>query len=92
VGVRAYYVRLAERMCVFGPNLGMPFTRSMGQGLFEMRARSREGIGRAFFCTVVEHRIVILHATIKKSQKTPQRDLDVARTRLADVQSGRPWR
>ena len=35
VGVRAYYARITERMQSFGPNLGMPFTRSMGQGLFE---------------------------------------------------------
>ena len=47
VGVRAYYARLTERMRVLGPNLGMPFTRSMGQGLFEMRARGKEGLGMA---------------------------------------------
>jgi len=86
VGIRAYYARLTERMRVFGPNLGMPFTRGMGQGLFEIRARGKEGIGRAFFCTVVEHKIVVLHAYIKKSQKTPERDLQVARKRLTDVQ------
>jgi phage-related protein len=85
VGIRAYYARLTERMRVFGPNLGMPFTRSMGQGLLEIRARGKEGIGRAFFCTVVEHKIVILHACIKKSQKTPEKELEVARKRLADV-------
>jgi hypothetical protein len=53
VGIRAYYARLTKRMCVFGPNLGMPFTRSLGQDLFEIRARGKEGIGRAFFCTAV---------------------------------------
>lgn len=58
----------------------------MGQGLFKIRARGKEGIGRAFFCTVVERKIVILHAYIKKSQKTPERELAVARKRLADVQ------
>ena len=39
VDVRAYYARVTERMCSFGPNLGMPYTRSMGQGLFEIRAK-----------------------------------------------------
>jgi len=86
MGIRAYYARITERMCVFGPNLGMPFTRSMGKDLFEIRARGQEGIGRAFFCTVVERKIVILHAYVKKSQKTPERELEVARKRLADVQ------
>jgi len=40
--------RITERIVVFGPNLGMPFTRSMGDGLFKIRAKGREGIGRAF--------------------------------------------
>jgi len=86
VGIRAYYARVTERMRSFGPNLGMPFTRSMEQGLFEIRAKGKEGIGRAFFCTVVDRKIVILHAYIKKSQKTPARELEVARKRLADAQ------
>lgn len=86
VGIRAYYARVTERMRGLGPNLGMPFTRSLGQGLFEIRAKGKEGIGRAFFCTVVDRKIVILHVYIKKSQKTPQRELAVARRRQADVQ------
>jgi phage-related protein len=89
VGIRAYYARITERMRVFGPNLGMPFTRSIGQGLFEIRARGKEGVGRAFFCTMVERKIVILHAYIKKSQGIPAKELAVARKRCADVQ--RDW-
>lgn len=74
-------------MEVFGPNLGMPFTRSMGKGLFEIRARGKEGIGRIFFCTVVDQRIIILHAFIKKSQKTPKKELEIARRRMNDVKA-----
>ncbi len=85
VGIRAYYARITERMIVFGPNLGMPFTRAMGKGLFEIRAKGKEGIGRAFFCTIVDRRIVILHTFIKKSQKTPKKELEIARRRMADV-------
>ena len=84
-GIRAYYARITERMTVFGPNLGMPFTRSMGHGLFEIRARGKEGIGRAFFCTVVDQKIIILHAFIKKSQKTPSKELKIARRRMTNV-------
>jgi len=85
IGIRAYYARITERMMLYGPNLGMPFTRSMGRGLFEIRVRSKEGIARAFFCTIVDRRIVILHAYIKKSQKTPSKELKLARKRLAEV-------
>ena len=87
VGSLAFYARVTERMIIFGPNLGMPFTQSMGKGLFEIRARGKEGIGRAFFCTIVDQRIIILHAFIKKSQKTPKRELDIARRRMNDVKT-----
>lgn len=87
VGIRAFYARVTERMEIFGPNLGMPFTRSMGKGLFEIRAKGKEGIGRAFFCTIIDRKIVILHAYIKKTQKTPQKELKIARRRMSDVKT-----
>ncbi len=85
MGIRAFYARITERMVLFGPNLGMPFTRSKGEDLFEIRARGKEGIGRVFFCTTVGHKIVILHAFIKKTNKTPRKELDIARKRLSEV-------
>ena len=87
VGIRAYYARLTERIKLYGPNLGMPFTRAIGDGLFEIRAKGKEGIGRAFFCTVVGNKIIILHAFIKKSQKTPQKEVKIARQRLKEVRN-----
>jgi len=57
----------------------------MGSGLFEIRAKGREGIGRAFYCTVIGQRIVILHAFVKKTEQTPLRELDTARERLREV-------
>jgi phage-related protein len=44
-GIQARYVHLTERMTVLGPNLGMPHTRALGNGLFELRMKSKEGIG-----------------------------------------------
>ncbi len=46
IGIAAHYFQLTERMKIVGPNLGMPYTRAMGSGLFEIRAKGREGIGR----------------------------------------------
>ena len=85
VGIRAFYAKVTERIKVYGPNLGMPFTRPMGQGLFEIRAKGKEGIGRAFFCTAIGHKIIVLHTFIKKTQKTPQRELKIARKRIKEV-------
>ena len=87
LGIRAVYARITERMQVFGPYLGMPFTRAMGEGLMEIRAKGQEGIGRAFFCTGVSQDIVILHAFIKKSQKIPAPDLALATRRMKEVTS-----
>lgn len=85
VGILASFERIARAMLEHGPDLGLPHTRAMGGGLFEVRAKGREGIGRAFYCTVVDRRIVILHVIIKKTEKTPARDLETARARLKEV-------
>ena len=69
----------------FGSNLGMPHTRAMKDGLFELRIKGKEGIARVFYCTVVDQRIVMLHGFITKSQKTPKKELNIARQRMAEV-------
>lgn len=86
-GLRARYRALALRMLEHGPDLGMPHTRALGGGLYEIRAKAAEGIGRAIYCTLVGRRIVILHGFVKKTDKTPPRELDVARNRLKLVLS-----
>ncbi len=68
-GILADYARLVELLMEFGPNLRMPHSRAMGDGLFELRPRGREGIGRALYCYIDAQRIVILHAFVKKSRK-----------------------
>jgi phage-related protein len=84
-GILARYLRLTDLMLEFGPNLGMPHTRAMGEGLFELRVKGQEGLARVFYCTVVQRRIVMLHVFIKKSQKTPKQELETAKHRLHEV-------
>ena len=86
-GIRAGFVRIAERIVQYGPALGLPYTRALGDGLFEIRARGQEGIGRGLFCTTSDRRVVILHSFIKKSQKTPAKDLAIARRRKTEALS-----
>lgn len=83
--IKARYVALTDRMIESGPDLGMPHTRSLGNSLFEIRVKAQEGIARMFYCTQVENEIIILHAFIKKTQKTPQKELLIARKRLNEV-------
>ncbi len=84
-GIQARYVHLTQRMLTVGPNLGMPHTRALGRGLFEMRMKSKEGIGRMFYGILAWQRIMMLHAFLKKSMKMPPREMEIARTRLKEI-------
>ncbi len=83
--MRARYAAYTERMKQFGANLGMPHTRAMGGGLFELRLKDASGIARVFYCVVHERRIVMLHSFIKKTQTTPKRDLEITRRRKKEM-------
>ena len=81
----ARYVVLTRRMVALGPHLGEPYTKAVGDGLFELRLKGAEGIARVFFCTLVGKRIVMLHSFIKKSDRTPMREREVAETRMKEI-------
>ena len=84
-GLLARYLRYVDLMTVHGPNLGMPHSRALGNGLLELRLQAKAGIGRVLYCTLTGQRIVMLHQFIKKSQKIPPRDLRLARQRMQEV-------
>ena len=88
-GFVARFLRYAERMELYGPDLGMPHTRAMGGGLFELRLKAADGIARVFYCTLVGRRIVMLHQFIKKSEKTPRKELEIARKRMKEVKDAK---
>ena len=69
----------------FGWPVGMPLCRSLGQGLWEIRSNISSGrIARVVF-TVVNEQMVLLHGFVKKSQKIPKPDLDVALKRKKEI-------
>ncbi len=88
VDVLADYARLVELLADHGPHLRLPHSRPLGEGLFELRPRGRSGIGRAFYCFVVARRVVVVHAFIKKSQQTPDKELKLARKRAKETFDG----
>ena len=61
--------------------LGMPLVKNLGEGLWEVRS-SLPGnrIARVLFC-VTDKEMVLLHGFIKKTQKTPSQDIELARRR-----------
>ncbi|MDC9582244.1 type II toxin-antitoxin system RelE/ParE family toxin [Xenorhabdus sp. PR6a] len=83
--IQARMLKLLELMEQHGANLGSPHTEPMGNGLFELRAKAQEGIGRGLFCYLDGSNVYILHAFVKKSQKTPKKDLDLAKSRMKEV-------
>ena len=86
----ARYVVLTRRMMVLGPNLGEPHTKAVKNGLFELRLKGAEGIARVFYCTQMRRRIVMLHSFVKKTNRTPARELDTAMSRLKEVKHENP--
>ena len=70
----------------FGWPVGMPTCRPLGDGLWEVRSNlSNSRIGRVLFC-IVNGGVVLLHGFIKKTQKTPQQDIDLANKRRREIE------
>jgi phage-related protein len=69
----------------YGWPVGMPLCRSIGEGLWEVRSDLPSGrTARVLFCVADGH-LVLLHGFIKKTQKTPDSDLALARQRMKEV-------
>ena len=78
------YLKLVEQ---HGPSALPPkAVKHLEDRLWELRLTGRDGIARVIYVTAVERRLILLRAFVKKTQKTPLRDLDVARARAKLVQ------
>ncbi|KPA09171.1 protein containing DUF891 [Candidatus Magnetomorum sp. HK-1] len=84
-GILANFIHILEMIEEFGPALGKPYTASIGDGLFEIRAKGKEGIGRSIFCTIKGQEIIILHSFIKKTRRIPKKEIDLAKNRMKEV-------
>lgn len=84
-GILANFLRVAELIEEFGPDIGRPHTASLGRGLYEIRAKGKEGIARSVFCTVKGDEIIILITLIKKDNKIAKRHMNTARKRMKEV-------
>ena len=73
------------RTVEMGWPIGMPVCRPMGDGLYEVRSNIINGIARVLFCAH-DGKMVLLHGFVKKSQKTPDGDLALARKRKKEVE------
>lgn len=86
--MQARFIHISGLLEEFGPQqVGMPHVRSLGHKLWEIRMSSQSGTGRAIYITLHAHRIVILHAFVKKTQKTPRRVIELALQRMKEIES-----
>ena len=84
--MQAKFTWILELIKENGPSkIGMPYIKTLGGGLLEIRVKCNEGIARAIFCIVEGKLIIILNEFIKKTQKTPSRELEIARQRFKEV-------
>lgn len=84
--VFARFLHIAELLETYGPDeVGMPHVKHLSNGLWEMRMKGKDGIARAIYVKAQERRLVVVHAFVKKTQKTPQKALETALKRAKEV-------
>lgn len=70
----------------FGNQLREPYSKSMGDGLFELRIKFSNDISRIFYFFVVDNRIILTNGFVKKTMKTPKGEIDLARKYKSDYE------
>jgi len=84
--VRADFLRIVDMVEQYGlEQVHEPYVKHLQGKLWEMRMRGRDGIGRAAYVAAQGKRVVVLHAFIKKTQKTPVEAIDLALKRAKEL-------
>ena len=82
--MRAKALNALDKLEMLGNELRFPHTRAMGEGLFEVRAGNKD-ISRTFFAFAIGQKIYILRTFVKKTQKTPASEIELALKRLGEM-------
>jgi phage-related protein len=84
--MRAKFLRIVQMIEAWGiERMREPHVRHLDGRLWEMRMTGRDGIARAIYVVAAGRRVVVVRAFIKKTQKTPQSELELARRRAKEV-------
>lgn len=70
-----------------GPLLREPYSKSLGDGIFEVRAKQGSDISRVLYFFVVDKRIILTNGFVKKTQKTPTNEIERAKRYRKDYQT-----
>lgn len=86
---QARFLHIAEMLEEGGPaRVTMPHVRPLGSKLWEMRMKGRNGIARAIYFAAARRRLVVVRAFVKKTEKTPRREIEIALRRMRDHNDG----
>lgn len=85
--MKGRFIHIGELLDTFGiDKVGMPHIRPIENKLWEMRFSGRDGIGRAIYIAQNGRELLVLHAFIKKSQKTPRKNINIALSRIGNYE------
>ncbi len=83
---RAQFFRISELLIEHGPqHVRRPYVKPLSRKLYKMRMTGKDGIARAVYVAASGRRLIVVHAFIKKSQKTPKRNLELAQQRAKEI-------
>lgn len=83
---RASFERISGLIQTFGlEQVHEPYIKHLEDRLWEMRLRGKDGIARAIYVTAIGRRVVVVRVFTKKTQKTPRREIELARQRAKEV-------
>ena len=82
--MRAKVFGRLELLEEYGPMLGMPLSRPLLDGIYELRTVSGSDITRILYFFVLGKRVVLTHGFVKKTQKTPNREIEKAKRMRED--------
>ena len=83
-GTRAKVVRMFDRLAEYGVLLDEPFTRQIRGKIRELRVKDNQGNVRILYFTFTGRRFILLHGFLKKTDKTPEREIDLAEKRMKE--------
>ena len=85
--MRARFVRIAELIESVGlERFHEPHVKHLEGPLWEIRMKGRDGIARALYVTAHEKRVVVVRVFMKKTQKTPRREIQLALKRIKEIE------
>jgi phage-related protein len=84
--MRANFERIVGMIMAHGlERMREPYVKHLEARLWEMRLKGRDGIARSLYVTATGKRVVVVHSFVKKTQKTPRREIELALERAKDV-------